>query len=200
MLSAKDQINNILAEAPSAEIFLMKSSLIVGTSVTSLSGSSRAVLPKSWLLSILDFAVKMFSMRSWTVRTLLIQSPDRWDTLEWTKPISRCWKNLEELSRDYDLFKSLCEDPAVLNDFLDRPLVTNAIIGSNAFPKAAVFFQHLASKSFKLAKAALEEQKMLLFLLAFAAAFDEVDQSERRPKSLGCSRAARSTLLLSQKL
>lgn len=196
MSSAKDQINNILAEAPNAEIFLMRSSLVVGTSVTSLSGSSRAVLPKSWLLSILVFAVKMFSMRSWTVKTLLIQSPDRWDTFEWTKPISRCWKNLEELSRDYDLFKSICEDPAVLNDFLDRPLVTNAVIGPNAFPKAAVFFQHLASK---LARAALEEQNTLL-LLIFAAALGETDQSERRPKSLGCSRAARSTLLLSQKL
>lgn len=87
----------------------------------------------------------------------------------------------------------------MLNDFLDRPLVTNAVIGSNAFPKAAVFFQYLASKSFKLAKAALEEQNMLL-LLIFAVALGEADQSERRPKSLGCSRAARSTLLLSQKL
>lgn len=159
MSSVKDQVFEILAEAPSAEIFLMKSSLILGTPVMSFSGSSRAVLPKSWLLSILDFAVKLFSLRSWSVRTLLIQSPKTWDFFNWTKPISRCWKNLEELSRDYGLFESLCEDPAVLNDFLSRPLVTNAVIGPNAFPMAAVFFQHLAYQSFNLARAALEEQK-----------------------------------------
>ncbi len=198
MSSVKDQVFMILAEAPSAEMFLMKSSLILGTPVKSFSGSGRAVLPKSWLLSILDFAVKLFSSRSWSIRTLLTQSPDTWDSFEWTKPISRCWKNLEELSRDYDLFESLCEDPAVLNDFINQPLVTNAVIGPNAFPKAAVFFQHLAYQSFTLARAALEEQNMLL-LLIFAAALSEADQSEIRPKSLGCSRAARSTLL-SQKL
>ena len=173
--STKDQVLEILTEAPNAETFLMRSLLIIGKPIMSLSRSSRTILPRSWLLDILDFAISMYAARSWSVKSLLSKSPDKWDDVEWTKPIARCWNNIEELSREYNLFESLCEDPTGLYDLLRMPLITNAITGHNAFPKAAELCQHLAFRSFELARASLEKQRMLLFLI-FAASLSEADQ------------------------
>jgi len=167
-LSTKDRVFKILTEAPNAESFFLQCSLILGMSLKTSDG--RVVLPKSWLLDILEKSVDMVVSRSWTLRTLMRQTPDSWEELEWAKPIARCWKNLDELARRHGFFDSLCEDLELLDDFMTRWPASGAVNDEvYGFPKAAELFRWLASMASWKAKGALCEQKLFALTMCIIA-------------------------------
>ena len=167
-LSTKDRVFKILTEAPNAESFFLQCSLILGVSLKTSDG--RVVLPKSWLLDILEKSVDMVVSRSWTLRTLMRQTPDSWEELEWAKPIARCWKNLDELAREHGFFDSLCEEPEMLDAFMTRWPASGAVNDEvYGFPKAGKLFQCLASMTSWKAERALEDQKLFACTIAVVA-------------------------------
>lgn len=158
-LSTKDRVFKVLTEAPNAESFFLQCSLILGVSLKTSDG--RVVLPKSWLLDILEKSVDMVVSRSWTLRTLMRQTPDSWEELEWAKPIARCWKNLDELAREHGFFDSLCEEPEMLDAFMTRWPASGAVNDEvYGFPKATEFFKWLMMLSSQKAEDALGYQKL----------------------------------------